>query len=111
MVTVPAPRWREWLDEGDLPGDPPSGRRYAFYVGARGMVNVEPGDRVYVVALGRVRGFAPLLYAYYTAGGLALIRGGGAEAVTIEQRVPGFRGFRYRWWDREAERPFPSWRE
>jgi hypothetical protein len=32
-----------------------------------------------------------------------------AEAVTIEEYIRGFRGWRYRWWDYSAERPFPEW--
>lgn len=33
-----------------------------------------------------------------------------AEAVTIAVPAPGFRGWRYRWWRREHEVPFPEWR-
>jgi len=33
----------------------------------------------------------------------------GPEAVRIEEPIRGFRGFRYRWWDREVEKPFPDW--
>lgn len=42
--------------------------------------------------------------------GYGLIRRGGAVAVTIPQQIPGFRGFRYCWWDRALEVPFPEWR-
>jgi hypothetical protein len=34
----------------------------------------------------------------------------GAVAVTIPERIHGFRGYRQRWWPREAEQPFPDWR-
>ena len=43
-------------------------------------------------------------------GRFALIRCGGAVAVTIVTPLPGFRGFRYRFWDRAEEVPFPDWR-
>jgi hypothetical protein len=35
-------------------------------------------------------------------------RGG---AVTLDEPIRGFRGWRYRWWSLESERPFPGWRE
>jgi hypothetical protein len=28
----------------------------------------------------------------------------------VDEQVPGFMGFRYRWWDRSIEVPFPDWR-
>ncbi len=28
----------------------------------------------------------------------------------LEEPIKGFRGFRYRWWKREDEQPFPEWR-
>lgn len=40
----------------------------------------------------------------------ALVRRAGAVAVTIPEPITGFRGWRYRWWPREAEVPFPDWR-
>jgi len=39
-----------------------------------------------------------------------LVRRNGAEAVTISDPIVGFQGWRYRWWDRSAEVPFPEWR-
>jgi hypothetical protein len=60
---------------------------------------------------GRLRGFAPLVRIQHEGGRrYSLVRAGGAVAVTIAERIPGFRGFRYRWWDRSLERPFPDWR-
>jgi hypothetical protein len=110
VVTVPARLWPEWLDEGDCAGDPRTGRRYSFWV--FGFPDIEPDERVYVVALGKLRGFAPLDYAHgMPSGRVALVRAGGAEAVTIPRTIRGFRGYRYRWWDRSEERPFPDWRK
>lgn len=72
-----------------------------------------PDQRVYVVAHNRLRGYAPLFAVETdeTERDLqAFIRRGGAVAVTITEPVPGFRGWRYRWWGREAEVAFPGWR-
>ena len=39
----------------------------------------------------------------------AQVRAGGAEAVTIPETIRGFQGYRYRWWRRYSEVPFPDW--
>lgn len=109
VVTVPKQYWRIWLGEGDLPGDPPTGHEYMYTVGGR--PQVLPGERVYVVAGGLLRGYAPLVRVDIGLGGKShLIRAGGAVAVTIPQRIKGFRGFRYRWWARDDEMSYPEWR-
>lgn len=36
---------------------------------------------------------------------------GDAVAVTISQVIPGFRGYRRRWWEWAIEQPFPNWRD
>lgn len=109
VVTVPKDLWEDWLDEGDLPGDQPTGEEWGFFTsGAR--PNIAPGDRVYIVAHGKLRGYAPLTRLEVEGRSLAFGREGGAVAVTIEEPIRGFRGWRYRWWDRQAERPFPDWR-
>ena len=106
VVTVPKGQWEAWLEEGDLPSDEWSGEEWEFRIGGP-CPKIEPGERVYVVAHGRLRGYAPLIYL----SDFGLVRGGGAVAVTIDEEIRGFRGWRYRWWPREAERPFPDWRE
>lgn len=113
VVTVPKGLWEEWIDEGDLPGDAPSGNRSHFWI-IPNMPAIVPGERVYVVAHGRIRGYAPLIGTerecrLWTARA-CLMRDGGAVAVTIAEPVRGFQGWRYRWWDRAAEQPFPDWR-
>lgn len=144
VVTCPARLWHDWLAEGDCAGDEPTGDEYAFTVGF-GRPNIAPGERVYVVALGMLRGYAPLVRLEPWLKGWALIRAGGAVPVTVPcpvgqgthpftcwdtgdagpccacesgvevcplpARVPGFRAFRYRWWKREDEVPFPNWRQ
>jgi hypothetical protein len=113
VVTVPMAQWALWIDEGDLPGDEPTGARSHFWLGTL-PEDVRPGDRVYVVAHRRLRGYAPLVGVEYACRlddrRSCLMRDGGAVAVTIDEWVRGFRGFRYRWWDRGEERPFPEWR-
>lgn len=120
VVTVPKGLWQDWIDEGGLPGEGglASGQHgpfFGFTIGRR-VPSIAPGERVYIVAHGKLRGYAPL---YHVAGGerfggapgsYALVRRGGAVAVTIPEEITGFQGFRYRWWDRNAEVPFEDWR-
>lgn len=109
VVTVPKGIWWDWIYEGDAVGARESGEEWGFFLGrAQGVPDIRPGERVYVVAHGRLRGYSPLtrLQRYP----LALGRRGGAVAVTIPEPIVGFRGWRYRWWERAAEVPFPRWR-
>lgn len=119
VVTVPKSfGLLNWIDEGDPAGSPWSGEEWDFYLG-NCRPKIQPGERVYVVYNGKLRGYAPLIRldtaetSYWVRRrGLracSLVRGGGAVAVTIDEPIPGFRGFRYRWWDREIEKPFPDW--
>jgi hypothetical protein len=153
VVTVPKTLWKNWLEEGDLPGDPWGGDYWSYYTGGavpgrvaltgdkwcaeafsphglEGSPGVElvwshlanddrdwhlaaPDQRCYVVAHGRLRGFSPLfaLETDETRRELkAFIRKGDAVALTVAEHVPGFRGWRYRWWDRAQEEPFTDWK-
>jgi hypothetical protein len=104
-----------WCAEGDCAGEAQdSGEQWIFSTWG-----VKPemyrGDRVYIVCEDRLRGYAPIVDLRFREirhgqGHLAFIREGGAEAVTIHERITGFRGWRYRWWKREDEVPFPDWR-
>ena len=98
-----------WIAEGDAAGEPWSDREWSFTVGWR-QPRIEPGERVYVVCEGRLRGYAPLIRLDDDCGTVELIRGPGAVAMTIADGITGFRGFRYRWWDRSTEIPFPEWK-
>jgi len=112
-VVVTVPKWfglDRWIAEGDAAGTPETGEEWAFYLGA-GVPDIRPGERVYIVYNGKLRGYAPLVRVERTGSGCALVRRGGAVAVTIDRAIPGFRGFRYRDWPREDERPFPGWRD
>jgi hypothetical protein len=111
VVTVPKRfGWQNWLDEGDLPGDEPTGEEWHFYLGGY-EPRIQPGERVYIVHNGALRGYAPLAFIdpLDCDGRFSLVRFGGAVAVTIPEKIGGFRGWRYRWWDRAIERPFPDW--
>ena len=114
VVTVPKDIWPDWLDEGDLPGDPPGGMfpAYDFTCSPswRPKPPITPGERVYVVAHGRLRGYAPLVECINTEGRWILVRAGGAVACTIPDTIRGFRGWMERWWPRESEIPFPRWK-
>lgn len=110
VVTVPKSfGLQRWIDEGDdLPGRPWSGSEWHFYLGGHPPKS-RPGDRVYIVYDGKLRGYAPLVRIERYERGYALVRHNDAQAVTIDEHIPGFRGFRYRWWDRAIEREFPDW--
>lgn len=109
VVTVPMDLWQLWIEEGDLPGDEPTGEEWGFYTSG-GRPNIRPGDRVYVVAHGRLRGYAPLSRLEVEGNRLSFGRKGGAVAVTIPESIRGFRGWRYRWWNRAIETSFEDWR-
>ncbi len=109
VVTVPMGVWFDWIDEGDAAGEPESGEEWGFIMGGP-PPRMQPGERVYVVAHGLLRGYAPLVRIARTDQGFALCRKGGAVAVTIPEAIPGFRGWRAPWWKREDEVPFPRWK-
>lgn len=94
-----------WLAEGDCPGQPWSGDYSVFTVGG-GVPHIRPGERVYVVCEGRLVGYAPLVELQAAGNGrVELVRAGGAVACTLPTPVTGFRGWRYRFWDRDDEVP------
>jgi len=113
VVTVPKNLWDAWLAEGDLPGEPARFRSH-FWIRRGQMPDIQLGERVYIVAYGRLRGYAPLVGIEQSCklrpqrG--CLMREGGAEAVTIPEPIVGFMGWRYRWWTQEIETPFPNWK-
>lgn len=110
-----------WLGEGDLAlvdAPAPWGEEYeyGFVITGRRPPKIEAGERVYIVAHARLRGYAPLVGIGDGSrfGGKpaskALIRRNGAVAVTRPGDITGFQGWRYRWWERDEEIPFPDWR-
>lgn len=109
VVTCPKTFWRQWIAEGDAAGDPPSGEEWAWFLGGR-KPPIQKGDRLYVVAHGKLRGYAPVTRLVETNQGWAICREAGAVAVTVHFSIPGFRGWRYVWWRRDQEHAFPDWR-
>ncbi len=100
-----------WLAEGDVAGSEWSGKLWGFTTYGT-VPDIEPGERVYVVCEGRLVGYAPILQLCKATdefrggrGPLKFVRGGGAVACTTDEPITGFRGWRYRWWDRSAEKP------
>jgi len=111
VVTVPKSfGLNTWIAEGDSVGVPWSGEEWHFYL-ARSRPAIDPGERVYVVYNGALRGYAPLVRIDKDRNSwrYALVRHGGAVAVSIPEFIPGFMGFRYRWWNYDQELPFPDW--
>ncbi len=108
VVSVPRARWREWLSEGSLAGERATGT-YGFALGRCERPPVEPGDRIYICAWDRIRGYAPLERLDQDENGYTLIRAGDAVAMTIPGPVRGFPGWKVRWWPRDTEVPFPEW--
>jgi hypothetical protein len=109
VVTVPKWFWPEWIAEGDAVGEPCTGEEWGFFLGGN-KPPIGAGDRLYIVAHGLLRGFAPVTALKETDWGWVICREGGAVAVTIDELIPGFRGFRKVWWPEEMEKPFPDWK-
>jgi len=113
VVTVPQRLWEAWKDEGDLPGEEAEYESH-FWI-PRPLPKIAPGERVYIVAHGQLRGYAPLvrveLHCRLSPSRGCLLREGGAVAVTIPRPIQGFQGWRYRSWSREDEVPFPRWKD
>jgi hypothetical protein len=88
------------------------GQEWGWYTAASQARLIHPGDRFYVVAHGKLRGWAPVVRVHHDGdGGHVIIRKGGAVACTVSEPIPGFRGLRVRWWKREDEIPFPDWKK
>ncbi len=109
VVTVPKSFGLEtWIAEGDAAGQKWSGDLWHFSTWGERPVIV-PGDRVYIIFNGKLRGYAPLVSLEWNTSGGSFVRGGDAVAVTVDEYIRGFRGWRYRWWDRQDEQPFDDW--
>lgn len=100
-----------WVKEGDPAGSVETGAEYFYSVPRKPRIN--PGDRVYIIFNNRLRGYSPLVRLQqrkWEDWKWDLVRAGNAVAVTIPEKIRGFQGFRYRWWHRKIEVPFPNWR-
>lgn len=107
--TCPKGSWQEWIEEGDPAGTPASGEEWGWWTKHSLAATIKPGDRFYVVAHGRLRGYAPVVRVVQEGPIWVICRKGDAVACTIDKPIPGFRGLEKRWWSREDERPFPEW--
>lgn len=107
--TCPKHFWHEWIAEGDAAGEPYTGEEWGWYTRDRLALRANPGDRFYIVAHARSRGYAPVVRVVQQGDQYVICRRGDAVACTIDQPIPGFRGLRPVWWPRSAERPFPDW--
>lgn len=111
VVTVPKRLWASWIAEGDLPGEEAAYESH-FFVWSH-VPYIKPGERVYIVAHGRLRGYAPLVrqeqMCKLNPRVGCLLRSGGAVACTIDQEIQGFQGVRTRWWRYDDERAYPEW--
>lgn len=111
--TCPKDFWEEWIAEGDAAGDPPTGQEWGWYTAHRLAKSMKPGDRFYVVAHGKLRGWAPVTRVVIEGSEndqYVICREASAVACTIPEAIPGFRGLRLRWWDRNSEQPFSDWK-
>lgn len=111
VVTVPQSfGLGRWIAEGDAAGQPWSGREWDFYLSGQAP-NIRPGERVYIVCSGKLRGYAPLVRIDHQGPWrFSLVRHGDAVSVTINEPIRGFRGWRHRWWMLWDEKPFPDWK-
>jgi hypothetical protein len=121
VVTCPARFWESWIAEGDAAGDRYTGEEWAWQ-GSGKLPPIDPGDRLYVVARGRLRGWAPVTRLAilgikprevpwgHDVQRWEICRRGDAVACTIGVAIRGFQSWRYRWWKREDELDFPHWR-
>ena len=107
--TCPKHFWAEWIAEGDAAGQPETGEEYGWWTKHSLAPTIISGDRLYIVAHGKLRGYAPVTRVVREGPSWVICRRGGAVACTVDEPIPGFRGLRQRWWDRAIEWPFPDW--
>ena len=114
VVTVPRERWQAWLDEGACAGDPPASvdraLEFGFHLYRCERPPIGEGERLYIAAHGAIRGYAFVSAVAARRGTWVIFRYAPAVAVTIREFVPGFHGWRRIWWRRDAEAPFPDWK-
>ena len=112
--TCPKGFWEKWLAEGDCAGDQDSNLYYYWETRSRIAHRIQEGERFYVVAHSRLRGYASVVQVDWDDDDshhpVHIWRSGGAVAVTIPEAILGFQGVRRRWWDRKSEIPFPNWK-
>lgn len=109
--TCPKDFWESWIREGDAVGEAETGEDWYWYTRDPKAASIKPGERFCIVAHGKLRGWAPVVRVdKFADGSWGIVRRGGAVACTIPQPIPGFRGLRVRWWNRDDEQPFENWK-
>ena len=108
--TCPKDFYEEWVAEGDAAGEAYTGEEWGWYTRSPLAARIRLGDRFYVVAHGKLRGWAPVTRVLMGNGNYCIARRGDAVACTVPFPIPGFRGLRQRWWNKEIEQPFENWR-
>jgi hypothetical protein len=109
--TCPRDFWNSWIAEGDPAGSPYSGEEWGWFTRSPLAASIHPGERFYVVAHGKLRGWAPVTRVRNSGdGAYCICRRGDAVACTVPFAIPGFRGLRRVWWNLEEEIEFPDWR-
>jgi hypothetical protein len=83
--TCPKTFWDEWIAEGGAAGAPETGEEWGWYTKARMARVIRPGDRFYIVAGGRLRGWAPVVRLDCFERGFAIIRQGGAVVCSLAE--------------------------
>jgi hypothetical protein len=126
VVTLSERQWESWVVEGRLPREESSSQESYFWFGDNlpryapirylpirvpiGDVFPDADVRVYFVAHGKLRAYAPLYCIDEDNHRYAFVCRGEAVPVTIDQEIRGFGEWCYRWWKRADEKPFPEWR-
>lgn len=108
--TCPKGFWQEWIEEGDPAGALESGEEWGWWTKHSLAATIQPGERFYVVAHGRLRGYALVTRVMKEGPSWVICRRGGAVACTLATPIAGFRGLEKRWWDRAVEQSFPDWK-
>ncbi len=105
-------RWRELVGAVPVLESSSGSDLFALPVTDRGGPRpaIGPGDRVYLVAWGRVRGYVRMAKLSNTLDGWVL----GCSSAVVPTTIPAvgiatFRGAKAPWWKRPDEQPFPGW--
>lgn len=104
VLYIPSESWDRFLDEGDTPDDHEwSGLVHPHCLSGRPR-RIGQGSFVYFASMERVQFRAPIFATAEQNGKFYVLRRGAAEWVDLDEHVPPFQGFRYRWWDPLDER-------
>lgn len=109
VITIPRETWGDWLAHHGPGLQRGKLRTFHIYDHARGRPPSSAGDMLYVAAHGRLRCVFLIEQVHPLRGGW-FIWATMTRSVTLKDHVPGFKGWRRRWWDVAAEEDFDAWR-